>query len=78
MWSNYFKSLLQNPSSLYVIADSGIFSNSTFPYTNVHMMSIVGTNLFKVSNMDEKTPLAGCNLKYPGQEYKCVFVQNFY
>lgn len=52
MWSNYFRSLLQNPSSLYVIADSGIFSNSTFPYTNIHMMTILGTNLFKVTNID--------------------------
>ena len=41
-------------------------------------MSIVGSNLFKVSNIDEKTPLEGCNAKFPGQEYKCVFVQNSY
>ncbi len=65
-WSNYFRSLLQNPSSLYVVADSGIFSNSSFPYTNVHMMSVVGSNLFKVTNIDEKSPITPCNAKYPG------------
>lgn len=65
MWSNYFKSLLNNPSSLSVIADSGVFANTTYPSTQVHMMSILGSNLFKVTNIDEKSPIEACNAKYP-------------
>ena len=51
-WSDYMRSLLKNPNALSVIADSGIFANATLPNTNVHMLDVVGINLFKVSNID--------------------------
>ena len=78
LWSNYFRNLLKDPSSLSVIVDSGVFANTTFPYTKVHMMTLLGSNLFKVSNIDEKSPIEACNPKFPGEEYKCTFVQNSY
>ena len=52
IWSNYFRSLLKDPSSLSVVVDSGVFANTSFPFTKVHMMSILGSNYFKVTNVD--------------------------
>ena len=58
---------MDNPSNLYTIADSAIFANVTFPGTNTHVFDIVGSNLFKVTNIDEKFPIEACNQKYPGE-----------
>lgn len=77
-WTNYLRGLMNDPSHLYTIADSAIFANVTFPHTSLHLMDLLGSNLFKVTNVDEKFPIEACNRKFPGEEYKCVFVQNSY
>lgn len=42
------------------------------------MMSVLGSNYFKVTNADEKSPIEACNAKFPNQEFKCIFIQNMY
>lgn len=41
-------------------------------------MSVLGSNYFKVTNIDEKSPIEACNAKFQNQEYKCIFIQNMY
>jgi hypothetical protein len=66
LWSNYFRNLLKNPSSLSIIADSCISANTTFPYSKVDLMSILGSNLYKISNIDDKSAIEARNSKFPG------------
>ncbi len=66
-WSNYMRSLLKNPEGLSVIADSGLFANASLPNTNTHRIDVTVGNLFKVSNIDEKSPIEACNHKYKGE-----------
>jgi hypothetical protein len=35
-------------------------------------------NLFKVANVDEKNPNEECNKLFPGEEWKCFYIQNTY
>ena len=77
-WSNYMQSLMDEPSHLYTIADSSIFANVSLPNTHIYPFDILGRGLFTVSNQDEKYPITKCNLKYPGQEWRCMFIQNTY
>lgn len=72
------RSLLKDPTVLSVVADSGIFANASLPNTATYMFDVLAQNLFKIANLDESSPVEGCNLKYPGEEYKCIFVQYNY
>lgn len=66
-WTNYIRKLMDKPENLYTIADSAIFANISFPLTSVHTIDILGTNLFKISNINEKYPIEECNQKFPGE-----------
>ncbi len=77
-WTNYLRKKMDNPQNLYTVADSATFANVTFPKTKVHMFDILGENLFKVSNIDEKSPIEACNQKFAGKEYMCIFIENAY
>ena len=61
------RSMLDEPSHLYTVADSSIFANVSYPGTEIYPFDILGSNLWRVSNIDEKHPIEGCNKKYPGQ-----------
>lgn len=75
-WSNYFRRLIDNPNNVYTVADAAIYANVTYPHTEIHAFDILGSNLYKVAYIDENYPMEACNGKYPGEEYKCVFIQN--
>ena len=67
MWSNYIRSKLNNPNNIVTIADSAIFANVSSPKTGKYNFDVVAKTLFKVSNIDEKSPIEGCNKKYPNE-----------
>jgi hypothetical protein len=56
-WHNYMRGLLDSPENLYTIADSSIFANVSLPSTNIYVWNLIGENLFKVTNIDEKFPI---------------------
>lgn len=61
---------------LYTVADSGTFMNASNPYTGLYRVSEDSKTLFQISNVDAKSPINLCNDKFPGEEYKCIFLQN--
>jgi O-palmitoleoyl-L-serine hydrolase len=48
-WSNYLRRLMDNPEHLYTVADSSIFANVSYPYTDNYLFDILGTNLWKIT-----------------------------
>lgn len=60
------------------IADSGIFMNAKVHESGALKIQTEIINLFKISNVDEHTPLNICNAFYNGTEWKCLFVQYSY
>ncbi len=66
MWSNYVRKMLVNPKALYTIADSGIFANVSSP-SGLYNFDIAMRNIFRVANIDEKSPIEWCNNKYRGE-----------
>lgn len=72
VWSNYMRSLVQNPSIVYSISDSGIFMNLTSPKTGYYNIDILMKNLYIIANIDQSTPLEACNRVYMGQQYRCL------
>lgn len=48
-WGNYVQSIIKNPSSLYIIPDSGIFLNSTTYGTNVPLIQQQISTLMKLA-----------------------------
>ena len=75
LWSNYVRSLLANPRALYSAVDSGIFINAASPNTGLFKLESHMQNLFKIANVNEKSPIDICNRFYVGEEYKCLFLQ---
>ena len=78
IWNNYMRELMDKPENLYSVADSSIFVDIAFPDTVIHLFEITARNMWKLSNTDEKFPIQACNKKYPGNEWKCLFIQNCY
>jgi hypothetical protein len=81
LWANYIKSLVQSTTPFYLIPDSSILLITKTYLTNLDYVLTMFTNIYKLANSDEKTPLEACNAKYPDQEYNCfffnsVFIQN--
>lgn len=74
-YNNYVRSLLKNPEVLYTVIDSGTFMNASNPYTGTYDFSEEAKTLFQISNADAKSPIDLCNHKFPGEEYKCLFLQ---
>lgn len=57
IWGNYLISLVKNPSSVYIIPDSGVFVNAkTYEY-DVPLIQILVTNLMSIAHVSEKTPI---------------------
>lgn len=75
-WSNYVRKLMDNPGNMYTIADSCLFANVSLPGSQTYVYSENVMNMWKVSNIDEKHPMEACNKKYPGEEWRCLFVQH--
>jgi len=61
LWINYVRSLLENPNAMVSIPDSAVFLNMESPETGYYNFEIAVKNLFKVANVDEKTPNTICN-----------------
>lgn len=56
-YSNYVRSLLNDPKVLYTVTDSGAFVNASNPTTGIFEFSEQAKTLFKVSNADANTPI---------------------
>jgi hypothetical protein len=74
LWSNYVKSLLVNPQALSAVIDSGVFMNLPSPSSGMMKLDTDMETLFKISNVNEKTPITTCNRFKLGEEYKCLFI----
>lgn len=59
-WSNYVKDFVGDDSKVYPISDSGIFLDFQ-TQSGKWEMAIQAKNLVAVANMDELTPIKGCN-----------------
>lgn len=75
LWSNYVRSLLVNPRALFSVIDSGAIINAASPNTGMFKLDIHLQNLYKIANVNEKTPITICNRFLVGEEYKCLFLQ---
>lgn len=75
LWTNYLRTLVSRPNNVVSIPDSGVFLNFTTYQTNEPLLNTIVVNNFKMANIDEKTPLGLCNLKYKNEEYKCLFFE---
>ena len=57
------------------IPDSAVFINVASPETGIFNAELSAKNLFKIANVDEKTPNEICNRFKEGEEYKCFFLE---
>lgn len=74
LWSTYVSGLLANPMGLSVVSDSSVFMN--LPTVSGEMkLETQAQNLYRVSNVDEKTPLSTCNRFKVGEEYRCLSLE---
>lgn len=74
IWANYVRTLVANASNVLSIPDSGIFLPYKTYDTQYNLLETTVVNLFKLANIDEKTPLQLCNLRYKDEEWKCLFI----
>ena len=74
LWNNYVRGLLANPNAMVAVPDSGVFINVASPETGNYNVDVGMKTLFKVSNVDEKTPNPVCNRFKQDEEYKCMFI----
>lgn len=63
LWANYVRTLA-NPSSVISIPDSSIFLFTKTYETGINYLQTIIVNMFKLANIDEKSPLDLCNSKY--------------
>lgn len=77
LWSNYVKELVGDEGKVYSIPDSGVFLNFKTHTGNSHIEKLI-YNIYKVANTKESTPIPQCNAAYPGEEWKCLFIENSY
>ena len=75
LWTNYVRDLVSNPSNVLMIPDSGIFMIAKTYQTGTDFFLTTVVNMFKLANIDEKTPLTLCNGRYKDEEYKCLFIE---
>lgn len=76
-WSNYVKDYVGDHSKVYTISDSGVFNN----FKTVSGQSSIEQeirNVYAVANIDESTPSTECNKHFPGEEWKCIFLEYSY
>ena len=60
LYSNYLRSILPNPESLYSIDDSGVFLNYKTHLGSDKIQKMI-ENIYKVANTNEATPFTECN-----------------
>ena len=77
-WNNYLRKIMDKPENLYSIADSSIFAEVALPHTEIRIFDLTARNMWKLSNQNEKFPIEACNKRYPGQEWKCLFISHAY
>ena len=75
LWTNYVRDLVSYPSNVLMVPDSGIFLITKTYNTGVDFLQTTLINMFKLANIDEKTPLTLCNGRYKDEEYKCLFIE---
>ena len=75
IWGNYVQSILQKPTALSVIADSGSFLFYPAYQIGIGVGELLIKNLFSVANIDEKTPNSLCNKRFVGEEWKCFSIE---
>lgn len=59
-WGNYLQSIVKNPSSVYVVPDSGIFINSTTYQTNLPIIEKQIYTLSQLAHKSEQSPISEC------------------
>jgi hypothetical protein len=52
LWTNYVTTLVNNPSTVISIPDSGIFLITKTFSTNLDLLQTVTVNLFRLANID--------------------------
>ena len=76
LWANYVQTLLNDPTVLSVVADSGSLLYYPAYKIGISTGSITVQNLFSIVNAEEKTPNTLCNSRFVGEEWKCFSVEN--
>lgn len=64
IWANYARTLVNNASAVLSVPDSGIFLLAKTYKTQVNYLETIIINMFKLANIDEKSPLDLCNSRY--------------
>lgn len=72
LWTNYLRGFVRNTEAVRAVDDSGVFLNVKTALGDAKIEKFV-CNVFKLANIDEKTPLAACNALHSGEEWKCLF-----
>ena len=62
---------------MYSIPDSGVFLNFKTHLGDDKIQKQI-SNIYKVANTEESTPLTECNQLHKGEEWKCLFIENSY
>ena len=66
LWSNHIQGLVNNPHNVIVAADSNVFIRYNAYKSDIDVITQGFMNIFKLADIDEKTPLEECNKAFPG------------
>lgn len=66
LWANYARTLVANASVVLSVPDSSVFLITKTYQTQVNYLETIIQNMFKLANIDEKSPLDLCNSRYKG------------
>ena len=61
LWEKYLRTVVENKNGVSTVADSGVFINTASTQTGKYVSKEKSINLFKLANIDEKTPNQVCN-----------------
>jgi hypothetical protein len=64
IWGNYLQEIVDNPSSVYVVPDSGIFFEFNTYKGNKPLLTMQIKNLMKLAHASEKSPITECNQQH--------------
>lgn len=78
VWGNYLQTIVENPKVVFNVPDCGVFLNVRAFETNFPEIELRIKNVMQLAYGEEQTPLDECNKNYPGDEWKCTFLEYNY
>jgi hypothetical protein len=66
LWSNYLRGFVRDTEAVRAVDDSGVFINTKTVLGDAKIEKMT-SNIYKVANIDESTPLADCNALHAGE-----------